>query len=192
MNEETIDSLILDNLKYVSITIRKMNITYNVDECYGAGLIGLIEGCRHYDKSRESCFRTYIITCIRNAICKYMITQNCFKRKSNYNTKSLDESITGDETDFSLHDILDSGIDIEKEYEHKERIKLLHQIIPILNEKDRYIIEHYYGINGCKETTLVEIAKELNISMTRVFYCLNRGYGIIRKIINDKEGLKNE
>lgn len=186
MNKETIDNLILDNLKYVKGTINKLGLNYNIDDCYGAGLIGLIKACKSYDETKGRSLKSYIITYIRYEIFNYLKAQSFVKRKSNINTVSLDEPISQDNKELTLQDVLDSGIDIEKEYEDNERIKLLHKIILILDERDRYIIEHYYGINGCKKMTQTEIAKELNISTNSVFYHLNKSYGIIRKIMSDK------
>ena len=42
------------------------------------------------------------------------------------------------------------------------------KLLSILTEREKDIIERYYGVNGKEEMTLIEIGEELNLTSERV------------------------
>ena len=48
----------------------------------------------------------------------------------------------------------------------KEKVDLLNQALETLNERQRYVVENFYGIN-CEEASLAEIGRRTNISRER-------------------------
>ena len=47
-------------------------------------------------------------------------------------------------------------------------------LISILSEREKIVINKYYGIDGCKPLTLEEIGKELRLTKERVRQILER------------------
>ena len=182
------DSLITDNLKLIDYTISKMNLRYNLEDCYGAGLIGLVMAGKTYKADKGCKFTTYAICCIKYEIMKYLKSEKTYKRKTNINNISLDEPLYIDSigNELNLYDTLESDINIEKECEEKHKRELLYKIISILDDKDRIIMNHYYGLNGYETLNKQELKKKLNISAETVTRHIDKSIKIIRKIMKSK------
>ena len=55
----------------------------------------------------------------------------------------------------------------EEDYFEKQKIEAISEALTCLNDRQRYVIKNYYGIN-CDEKSLAEIGREENISRERV------------------------
>lgn len=79
--------------------------------------------------------------------------------------QSLDMVVT-DDNKLTLEDILpDESISFTDVF---AREYIEESINLILNDREKFVINRYYGLNGCKEETIKEIAKELNLGEERV------------------------
>ena len=55
----------------------------------------------------------------------------------------------------------------EEAYFEKKKIEAINEALAILDDRQRFIIENFYGI-GCDETSLAEIGRKFNLSRERV------------------------
>lgn len=182
MNEE----LIINNLNLIPYTINQMNLKYNYEDYYDAGVDGLIIASRKFDEKQKCKFSTFAISCIKNEIISKCHTETYDKRKANYMTVSLSEEIKN-ENDF-LDNLLKSDFNLEQEILEREKIELLKTIISILEPNDKFMMEHYFELWGNKKMTKKEMAKFLNVKVSYVSYRIKRAMRIIKKIMEEKYG----
>lgn len=183
MNEE---ELVKNNLNLVYLVIRKLGIFTDIDIHYSEGLIGLLEACRTYDSSKGYTFSSYATLCIKHAIFKQFKSQFTNKRRINYETVSLNEPMFDDDETTLFADCFASDIDIEAEVIENSQKELLYKIIDILDPQDKFIMEHFYGLRGCKEMSQGEIAEALGVKKSYVFYRVKRSRKIIKKIVEGR------
>ena len=94
---------------------------------------------------------------------KYLRKENAKKRQRE--ESSLD--YVYDEKGHDLEDLIDSGIDIEKDFIEKEQNNQLCEAIKKLSKKEQYIIKYYFGLN-CDEKTQSEIGECLGVTQRQV------------------------
>ena len=168
------------NLPLVSYVLNKYFHRWDED-MFQVGCIGLIKGVKTYDKSKNTNKSTYYSKCIRNEIGGYMRLGNTRKRGKDFTTVSLSEPITNE--NLYLEDIMESDDNVEDVIYKNEELMWLEEHIKLLNEKEQYVLTHYYGLFKNKPKTQCEIAIELNT--TQVCVCRT-----ITKSINKLKGMK--
>jgi RNA polymerase primary sigma factor len=87
-----------------------------------------------------------------------------------------DEYVTKAET------VLSNEEDEEKRELNKNQRKIVNELLSSLTERERFIVEQYYGING-KEKNLEEIGNILGITKERVRQCKNVAFSKMRSNI---------
>lgn len=154
------ETMLLDNINLIKYCIKKMNLkSLSNDEYqnfYDDGLIGLINGIKTYNQDKSQ-LSTYLYTCIKNNICRGMYLATMDKRKSNYNTFSLDKTFNDTTEDTYLDILADEKVNIEEEVSKKIEIQRLLKCLEKLKRRDREWLKLYFGID-CKEHTCNEIA----------------------------------
>ena len=185
------EDLILKNQALINHIINRMGLIYNYDDYFGAGQIGLINAAKTFDESKGIKFSTYAGKCIKYEILAQINYENRNKRRNNYCHISLDESIEGEKKDTPYYEVIDSGTNIERDLIKKEKINLLNTIIAILEPKDRFMLEHYFGLLGKEKMTQKKIAEILGVNNRYVTYRIKRAMKIIKKIMEDKYGKEN-
>ena len=109
------------------------------------------------------------------------------------NDVSLNDSIGFDKdgNEISLMDVLkDNTTDFAEMIHTKENIKLLSKYLQLLNEREKEIIIHRYGLLNKQEKTQKEIAKELNISRSYVSRIEKRALTkMLKEFIKNKKDL---
>lgn len=188
MNSE---DLILENQTLIKFVINKMGIMYNIEECYEAGELGLIKATKTFDENKGCKFTTYAIKCIQYEISNYLQYKSRESRKNDYLKISLDDNIEGDKKDIPIYEIIDSGVNIERDLIKKEKTNLLNTIIAILEPNDRFMLEHYFGLLGKEKMTQKKIAEVLGVKDRYVTYRIKRAMKIIKKIMEDKYEKEN-
>lgn len=128
----------------------------NMPELISEGNMGLITALDRFDPTkgvRLCAYSTWWIT-------KFII------ESINNNSINTEISIFDNNSEnTNAFDIAQDTVEeIDKEY-FQTAIEIL---VAELDERSKFIIEHYYGINAKKQLTTYEISKELNISMERV------------------------
>ena len=164
------DDLILDNVNLIYYVLKKMNLYKNADEYYDICMIGLIKAADTFDASKGYTFSTYGISCIRSELLGYIRQENRNKRKSNYNTISLEMTIyqENDDREINLIDTLPSKVNIEEEIIANEEKELLEEALKILNDKELLVISYMFGINGYDEIKQKDIATILGMQQGSV------------------------
>lgn len=185
MTEEQ-EKLVLENQKLIGLVINRKHLKFKFNELVDVGMIGLLKGTKRFDETKGFKASTYLYSCIQSEIYHYLKFNNAQKRGRDYQTISLDQELNIKDNNVYLSDfIADEKVDIEKEIERNELINLVYKKINNLNERDKAIICHNFGILGFEKMKQKEIAKSSGISQTQVSRII---YYRLKKI---KEELKD-
>ncbi len=99
------------------------------------------------------------------------------------NTRSLDEPIFDDKEKTSLYDLLGIEAGIEKEIEKKELSKYIKEKLSQLSDKERMVVEMYFGLNGESTYTFKEIGEKIGVTRERVGQIMQKIIDKLRKRI---------
>ena len=144
--------IIRHNIKLVLNQILKKfgNSQYEKKELVSIGLIGLVKSVDTFDISKDKQFSTYATRCIDNEILMFM-------RKGKKYSKEQ-----------SLDTLSDETADFVAEYERKESIKIIRELVNELEGREKEIILLYFGFYDDKQYTQEEIANIFDISRAYV------------------------
>ncbi len=161
------DTLIEKNLRLVVYIARRFdNTNTHIEDLISIGAIGLIKAIETFKADKNIKLATYASRCIENEILMHL-------RKTNRTRSeiSFDEPLNSDAdgNELLLSDILgtDEHIiidDVEKKIERQHMI----EAILTLDERERYIMEQRFGLNGDIEMTQKEVAELLGISQSYI------------------------
>ncbi len=183
------ETIFLENKALINFIIKKMKLNYNLEECYMVGEEALIKATKTFDETKGYKFSSYATKYIQYELSNYLQYKKCGKRKYDDYLISLNEEI--ENTDTTLLEMIDSGINLEEDILKQEKIKLLKDIVYILEPQDKFMLEHYFELWGNKKMTQLEIAKVLNVKQNYVSFRIKRAMRIIKKIMEDKYGKEN-
>ncbi|MFC5557980.1 RNA polymerase sporulation sigma factor SigE [Ureibacillus thermophilus] len=161
------DTLIERNLRLVVYIARRFDNTGTpIEDLISIGSIGLIKAIETYNKEKNIKLATYASRCIENEILMHLRKTSRMKGEV-----SLDEPLNSDPdgNELLLSDILgtDEEIimnDVEKKIERASMFEAINE----LSERERYIMECRFGLNGKKEMTQKEVADHLGISQSYI------------------------
>lgn len=161
------NKLIEHNLRLVAHIVKKFDYkNVDQDDLISIGTVGLIKGVDSFSKSHGTKITTYCARCIENEILMYFRSNN----KTSKNI-SINESIGYDKegNEITILDILKlPSPDFVETINDKDNVELLKKYLTILTPREMTIVSKRYGLNGLKEMTQKEIAKELKISRSYV------------------------
>ena len=164
---EARSKLIEHNLRLVAHIVKKFDKHESInDDLISIGTIGLIKGIDSFDITKNNKLTTYCARCIENEILMYFRTN-----KKNINNESLNDSIGYDKdgNEINLIDVIkDNNKDYIEEINNKDNLKLLNNLLNILNKREKEIIIKRYGLYDEREQTQIEISKSLGISRSYV------------------------
>lgn len=177
--------LIERNLRLVAHIAKKYSWSnIDQDDLISIGTIGLIKGINSFNLDKNIKLATYTARCIENEILMVL--------RSNKKTNSeifLNEPIGKDKDDniVTLQEILENNErNIEDEVDLKLKIKKLYsKIRTVLKNKEKFIIELRFGLDGNKPKTQKEIANMLNISRSYVSRIETKAIGKLAKEIKE-------
>ena len=169
------EDLVNGNLKLVLSILKKYNNrTDNMDDLFQVGCIGLIKAIEKFDPSKNVKFISYAIWWVKNGIQEFIKKRQIIIHiereeetlngdiSTSYISDDEDESVTRKDTMFS------NDSDSDSQEISKNQKKVVYELLKNLSERERYIIECYYGIGGKREMNLEEIGKKLNLTKERV------------------------
>jgi RNA polymerase primary sigma factor len=145
-----------------------------ISDLISEGNMGLLKAIEKFDDTKDVKFISYAVWWIRQAM------TDAIKRKKSVtfveiepnesNDSVIDSKIIDEDDEISeTKDTTYTNEYDEKAKEVSENQKaMVSKIISILSERERNIIESYYGINNKKELTLVDIGKKYNLTSERV------------------------
>lgn len=159
--------LIEHNLRLVAHVVKKY-YSPNVDseELISIGTIGLIKAVSSFNNSKSTRFATYAAKCIDNEVLMYFRSA----RKSARDVY-LDEPVDTDKdgNSMSLMDIIAEDDNLVDRIDIMIKSRQLYGFIDeCLDEREKEVIRHRYGLYGLKPLTQREVADKLNISRSYV------------------------
>ena len=159
--------LIERNLRLVVFLARRFeNTGVNLEDLISIGTIGLIKAISTYRLDRNIKLATYASRCIENEILMHIRKIAPLKAEV-----SLDEPINmdGDGNELLLSDVLGTDEDmILKPLEDDVDLRLLHQAVGALPEREREIVTKRFGLGGRRELTQKEVARKMGISQSYI------------------------
>lgn len=159
--------LIEHNLRLVAHVVKKYySPNTDSEELISIGTIGLIKAVNSFNNSKSTRFATYAAKCIENEVLMYFRSA-----KKSARDVYLDEPVDTDKdgNSMSLMDIIAEDDDMVDRIEVMIRSKQLYGFIDeCLDEREKEIIRHRYGLYGIKPLTQREVADKLNISRSYV------------------------
>lgn len=154
------------------------------DDLVGSGMIGLTKALNSFDKDRDIKFSTYAFTCIRNEILHFLRKENVY----NYNVVLSGSGISTDDEGnvLTIEDIKGTNKDfVESGIELSDDLILLYEKIELLNEKEKFVLIHRFGLKGAKILTQSEVGQILGMSQP---YICRMEKGIRKKLFKSLEG----
>jgi RNA polymerase sporulation-specific sigma factor len=182
-DNEARNILIERNLRLVAHIAKKYSWSnLEQDDLISIGTIGLIKGINSFKPNKNIKLATYTSRCIENEI--LMVLRS--SKKTNAEV-FLNEPIGKDKEDnvITLQEVLDNNErNIEDEVDLKLKIKKLYEKIKtVLKNKEQFIIELRFGLDGNKPKTQKEIAEMMNISRSYVSRIETKAIGKLAKEI---------
>lgn len=180
--------LVERNLRLVVYIVKKFeNTGIEFEDLISIGTIGLMKAINTFKLDKNIKLATYASRCIENEILMQLRRNSKIK-----NEISIDEPLNkdGDGNELLLSDVLGTDGDItSKRLEDEVDMKLLKIAISKLNEKEKYIMNLRFGIDGRqKEKTQKEVADLLGISQSYISRLEKRIMNKMKKEIISKTG----
>lgn len=161
---EARNKIIESNLRFVFNIARKYaGKGIPISDLISEGNLGLVKAIEKFDTTKDVKFITYAVYWIR----EYMsasIRKN-YSRADLTLIEDLQDTAKKNDTKLitksKLYDIEDEDVDDGKD-------KMIDELLCVLNDKEKNIMEFTYGLYGHKPLTFQEIGKKYHISSERV------------------------
>ena len=159
--------LVEHNLRLVVYIARRFeNTGICLEDLFSIGTIGLIKAVGTYRLDKKIRLATYASRCIENEILMYI------RKTANQKAEvSLDEPINMDcdGNELLLSDILGTEEDmILRPLEEDVDRRVLRQALTQLPDRERELVCMRFGLDGRKEQTQKEVAKQMGISQSYI------------------------
>ncbi len=166
-SENAKQTLIERNLRLVVYIARRFeNTGINIEDLISIGTIGLIKAVSTFNADRNIKLATYSSRCIENEILMHI------RKIAGQKTEvSLDEPINTDwdGNELLLSDVLGTDSDtVMRPMEEDVEQQLLREALSRLPERDRFIIDLRFGLDGRREKTQKEVADLMGISQSYI------------------------
>lgn len=212
--EKIQQELLEGNLRFV-ITVAKMYQNQGVDFCdlVAEGNIGLMKAIQNFDWTKNLRFISYAVWWIRQSILQSLnehsrtiripvnVIQDMQKDKkrsekdgSNINDRFVNLPTTIN-LEYQINEDGDTLIDLienkdsmrpDEVFNNKQQLKDgLFEIMSVLDDRERQIVEDYYGISGTPRT-LEDIGSDFNLTKERVRQIKEKA---LRKLRNESSSL---
>ncbi len=158
--------LIERNLRLVAFIARRYeNSGVGIEDLISIGTLGLIKAVGTFRSDKNIKLATYASRCIENEILMYL------RKISGKQEVSLEEPLNTDwdGNELLLSDVLSCDEEpVIQEIEDDEEKQALRRAVAGLTDRERFIIELRFGLNGRKEKTQSEVAELLGISQSYI------------------------
>jgi RNA polymerase primary sigma factor len=183
------NEILTSNLRFVfNIASRYKGQGAAISDLISEGNLGLVKAIQKFNPEKDVKFISYAVWWVRNSmqefIKKRQVCLNIEKDEDTLNIPLTSNKIpdTEDEWVERKDAVLSDEEDEAKRELHKNQRKIVNELLGILEGREKYIVEQYYGI-GCKEKNLEEIGKELGITKERVRQIKKQGLNKLRSEI---------
>ena len=144
-----------------------------ISELISDGNMGLLRAIDKFDESKDVKFISYAVWWIRQAMLESIKKRNAISfveiEPNTDNDSSMDKKlIEDDEDDVSFNNDFSNENDEKSREVNENQRNIITNLIGTLSDRERDIVENYYGINDKKELTLTDIGKKYNLSSERV------------------------
>jgi len=144
-----------------------------ISELISDGNMGLLKAIEKFDESKDVKFISYAVWWIRQAMLESIKKRNAISfveiEPNTDNDSSMDKKlIEDDEDDVSFNNDFSNENDEKSREVTENQRNIITSLIGTLSDRERDIVENYYGINDKKELTLTDIGKKYNLSSERV------------------------
>lgn len=144
-----------------------------ISELISDGNMGLLRAIDKFDESKDVKFISYAVWWIRQAMLESIKKRNAISfveiEPNTDNDSSMDKKlIEDDEDDASFNNDFSNENDEKSREVTENQRNIITNLIGTLSDRERDIVENYYGINDKKELTLTDIGKKYNLSSERV------------------------
>jgi len=169
------NEILTANLRFVfNIASRYKGKGAVISDLISEGNMGLVKAIQKFNPERDVKFISYAVWWIRNSIQEFIkkrqMCLNIEKEEDTLNKPVSNNSFTYDVEDeyvIKKETVLSNEEDEEKRELHKNQRKIVNKLLSDLNEREKFIIEEYYGLNG-KEKNLEEIGNILGLTKERI------------------------
>jgi RNA polymerase primary sigma factor len=146
-----------------------------MSELISEGNMGLIRAVDKFDEEKDVKFISYAVWWIKQGILEAIKKKNAISfvdiNKNDTNDKFIERNVS-DEEDEKINNPSEKRFSNEADERNRELFndqkEVIGKLLNSLGNREREIIEHYYGINGKMELTLYEIGKKYDLSSERV------------------------
>lgn len=161
------------------------------------GNLGLSYAIDKFDPTRDVKLISYAVNWIR-----YYIQKAIAKREKEVFVESGEEILDklfiddafsenneDDISEYSKYDIIDDSMEEEERYNDREVI--IKSVFEILDDREKLIIQKYYGLNGYKRVKLKDIGNDIGVTAERVRQLRNIAFDKIRKKTSNNKFLQD-
>ncbi len=168
------NEILTANLRFVfNVANRYKGNGASISDLISEGNLGLIKAIQKFNPEKDVKFISYAVWWIRNSMQEFIKKRQIslsFEKDEN----SLNAPIKNNDFSYDIEDecvikkdtVLSNEEDENKKELHKNQRKVVDQLLSNLSEREKMIIELYYGING-EEKNLEEIGSLLGITKER-------------------------
>jgi RNA polymerase primary sigma factor len=144
-----------------------------ISELISDGNMGLLRAIEKFDESKDVKFISYAVWWIRQAMLESIKKRNAInfvEIEPNTDNDALmnKKLIEDDEDEVSFNNDFSNENDEKSREVTENQRNIITSLIGTLSDRERDIVENYYGINDKKELTLTDIGKKYNLSSERV------------------------
>ncbi len=179
------DILIEKNMRLVAHMTKKYSTPdRDIQDLISVGTVGLIKAINSFKPDKGIRLATYAAKCIDNELLMMLRAE-----KKRAREVSIYEPIGTDKegNEISIIEIVgEDEPDVVGDYIFSQRISCLKEKMDtVLNEREKTIIIHRYGLFGNDEKTQCEMAKELGISRSYVSRIEKKALEKLKKLLED-------
>lgn len=179
-----------DDRGLIYLVLNQMNLRNKEDEYFDVGLVGLAKGIKTYNESLGFKRSTYYTRCIKNEICRELVSESLLKREGRKYEVSLNAYVNKEEQEDELIDLIpDKNKNTEEEALFKIQSEDLRYCIErFLTKRQRNVIKLYYF----DELTVDEIAKKYNITHQMVHVHMRAAYKRLKQKMLEISKIREE
>ena len=167
----TRDELILHNYRLVASRVNRWKDQgVDEDDLFQEGMVGLVTAADKFDPSNGARFATYAILWIDNFIRRAVQKARAVNLPIYLQQEGEEDSLSfvpaGDgEEEF---DLPDEAADTEEIAEVRSWQRRLRRAMEHLTERERFVVEAYYGLGGEEPLSVPYIAEALSLSKSMI------------------------
>lgn len=169
-DEKLRNKLFEANIGLVYYVCDKLSALGSFDDLFSFACEGLLMAIDNYLPEQKTRFAGYAYICIKRKLLRFDLMKQ--KNMLNY-TISFEDKILKNKTDekFLIKSKLKANSEYDPDYSileaEKENI-IIEAIDKVLTDREKYIINHLYGLDNCKKISQTDLSKILNTTRSNV------------------------